>query len=146
MVTQLSLLLSLDHGEQGSVTRPLPIATVRLSNEGPGEIIVNRRLLLVPEEYPIQIGEITFRFIGPPDSFSLKVFNVNAGRAGIEFFVRLLPGEFVEKTFDLNNYFAYEIPGQYRIRAIYRNEVEHTAIKEEIWKGELMSNEEQFII
>src|SRR4051812_33186605 len=111
-VDELLLFLRLD--KKKVAPGELPEATVILSNEGRRELLINARLLSVPEGSPDTIGEIIFYIDGPPGSVSLKDFSVNAGRAKVQDFAKLLPGETLVKSYDLRRYFRYTEPGTYK--------------------------------
>jgi len=143
---QDDLLLFLQLEKKIVLPGELPEAVVVLTNEGGSELLVNARLLAVPEAYPETIGEIVFSIDGPSDSINLKVFNVNAGRAKPEDFARLKPGETIVKNFDLNNYFRFTDPGLYKASVFYRNVIDLSYEGMESWKGELSSNVEDFEI
>lgn len=141
---ELTIHLALDKTE----TPPgqLPEATLVLSNEGSSGLLVNARMLLVPGGTPEGIGEVVFRIAGPPGTISLKTFQVNAGAAGREDFVRLQPGESIIKNYPLEKYFRYINPGSYRIAATYRNVLRISDGKMTAWTGSLSSNELHFEI
>lgn len=124
----------------------LPEAVVILTNEGRNELLINARLLSVPEGYPETIGEIIFFIDGPADSVNLKDFSVNAGRAKLHDFAPLKPGETIVKTFDLNKYFRFMDPGIYKASVLYRNVIGLSIDEMDSWTGEIASNVETFEI
>ena len=143
---KLSLSLTLIPDKRKVRKDNLPNAKVRLKNEGTQVIIVNGRMLLMPAGSPSRVKEMVFSISGPPGSISLKAVTVKAGVAGREHFVRLLPGEFIDKVYELKEYFYYDQPGNYTIEAIYYNETEYEIPGNKSWKGELVSNKEHFEI
>lgn len=140
------LTLHLGLESKGESTDRLPEATVVLTNEGSSLLLVNARLLLVPEGGPEEHGEINFSIEGPPESFSMKTFRVNSGRPKPENFVKLMPGESLVRSYDLGKYFHYEDPGSYKIIATYRNVTDINVGGTNSWKGSLVSNAAQFEI
>jgi hypothetical protein len=140
------LLLFLRLDKKKVTPGELPEATVILSNEGRRELLVNARLLSVPEGSPDTIGEIIFSIDGPPGSLNLTVFSVNAGRAKVQDFARLMPGETLVKSYDLRKYFRFTDPGVYKASVTYRNVIEISFEEMDGWVGQLNSNEETFEI
>jgi hypothetical protein len=143
---QLSLSLSLVSDKRIFLKNDLPDVKVRLKNESNQKVVVNGRMLLVPAGSPPQIEEVTFSITGPSGSINLQTFRVNAGAAGIEYFVSLLPGAYIDKVYELKEFFYYDKAGQYKVRAKYHNEIDCEKIGIRSWKGELISNEEYFEI
>ncbi|MDV3310316.1 MAG: hypothetical protein LOY03_16025 [Cyclobacteriaceae bacterium] len=140
----LSLHLELDRKKV--TLGDLPVATVRLINEGPEVILVNARMLVAPAAHPDNLKELSFFIEGPEGSENLKRFRVNAGRATAENFARLFPGEYIFKTYDLSRYFSYDKTGKYKITAQYGNAVSLSVNNLTSWTGKLVSNEEFFEI
>jgi hypothetical protein len=143
---KLSLSLSLIPGDKTFTKGHLPDAKLRLKNEGTDEVVVNSRMLLAPKGYPSRVTEMALSIEGPPGSFNQKRYAINAGVAKAENFVRLLPGEYIDKTYKLDDYFYYDIAGQYKIKAKYHNEIEYKIMGNKSWRGDLESNELNFEI
>lgn len=143
---KLSLLLTLMPGQQPVEKEHLPDALIRLTNNSAETMLVNGRMLLAPEEYPSRINELALLVDGPPESFNMKVFHVNAGEAQPENFTLLQPGEYIEKRYALKDYFYYDQPGRYTIKASYHNEVTYEIPGISSWRGNLVSNEAHFEI
>lgn len=135
----LSLFLELDKNKV--TVGDLPVAKVRLINEGSELILVNARLLLAPTTYPDELKELSFLIEGPEGSENLMKFRVNAGRATTQNFVRLFPGEYVFQIYDLSRYFYYETIGKYKVTAVYANAISVLVDNMTSWTGRLLSNE-----
>jgi hypothetical protein len=138
----LSLKLILELDKKKVAIGNMPEATLRLLNEGQEMIIVNARMLLAPASTPKKLKEVDFMIAGPEDSINLKKFQVNAGPPALENFARLFPGEYIFKTFDLNKYFLYKTPGNYKIMARYNNVISVKVHDRFSWTGTLLSNDE----
>jgi hypothetical protein len=143
---KLSLTLTLSSPQGSTGEGQLPEARVTLTNNGPEPVLVNGRMLLIPEEYPGRLGEISLLVDGPPGSFDVMVANVRSGEAPPENFVLLLPGEYKEKKYAMGDYFDCDMPGEYVVRARYHNEVTCRKSGYEGWVGELESDEVRFRI
>ena len=137
---KLSLSLTLLPIDRPLPKGQLPSAIIRLSNDGDDMILVNGRMLLVPAGSPGTINELNLFVVGPPGSFSLKRFAVNAGQARAENFIGLAPGQYIERDYVLNDYFYYDQPGQYTAKATYHNEIAFESSGYKSWQGDLESN------
>ncbi len=124
----------------------LPEVTVRLINEGQEMVIVNGRLLVAPLRTPDSLKEISFVISGPEGSMNLRKVRVNSGQPNIDNFVRLFPGEYIFKTYDLSRYFSYKVSGNYKVAAEYCNTMNVVVDITKSWVGEIRSNEESFEI
>ena len=137
---KLSLSLTLLPIDRPLPKGQLPDAIIRLSNDGDDTIFVNGRMLLVPAGSPGTINELNLFVDGPPESFSLKRFSVNAGQAQAENFIQLTPGQYIERNYVLDDYFYYDQPGQYTAKAKYHNEVAFERSGYKSWQGDIESN------
>jgi hypothetical protein len=124
----------------------LPEVTVRLINEGAHILLVNSRMLLVPEESADDMKEMILVIEGPPESINLKRVHVNAKAPKPGDFVRLLPGEYLYSIYELEQYFSYEDAGGYRVFAEYYNAWDLIMGGIRSWKGQIRSNVEYFEI
>jgi len=124
---KLSLSLTLTPERQAVSKEELPDAIVRLSNDGDEAMLVNGRMLLVPEGASSRLDGLHLLIEGPPETFSLKKFRVNADEPAAGDMVRLSPGEYIEKRYALKDYFYYDQPGQYKIKATFHNELSNEA-------------------
>ena len=141
---KLSLSLSLVPDNRQYPKENWPLAQVKLKNESDELILVNGRMLHAPIGSPSTIAELEFLITNPPESINLRGLTVNAGNAQPEHFVILLPGEYIEKQYDLMECFYYDQPGTYKLKAKYYNEIDYEVSGIKSWKGELISNEVTF--
>ncbi|MFL6164113.1 MAG: hypothetical protein ACJ74U_18075 [Jatrophihabitantaceae bacterium] len=91
----------------------------RLANESGKPQLVNTRLLL---NHPGQSGEVSIEVTGPPGWTNAVQFRIRAGVAGVEFFRELADGEWVDQSWDLDQYLDLDAPGDYVITVSYRQE------------------------
>lgn len=140
----LTLIIMLD---KTTVTiGEMPVLTARLINEGEEILLVNSRMLLVPEGSPAYMRELIIHIEGPPGSLNLMSVHVHAKPPEPGDFVRLFPGEHLYSIYPLEEHFSYEEPGGYRIFAGYYNDKDLLVDGIRSWKGHIRSNEESFEI
>jgi hypothetical protein len=111
--------------EVGTVGEPVTL-TVALLNTGDEPIGVNARMLFNHETAPPGYGEIFVRIAGPPAYENLTRFTIRAGQPRDDDFQVLQPGERVVRTYELRRYQSLHLPGEYRVRVLYRNAVRRT--------------------
>ncbi len=106
---------------------------VRLTNPLDESVVVNRRLLLLPLGMPERFGELALDVGGPPGYQNVREIHVRTGPPRPEDFVKLAPGEAVERSVPLWRYESLHVPGQYTLSVTYHNTVPfalegHTAL------------------
>lgn len=140
----MSLQLHLELNKNKVTLGHLPEVTLRLYNSGHDEKLINSRMLLVPAHSPDRLKEVEFHFITPKGVVNLKKFAVNRKKSDKNNFARLLPGEYIIRSYDLSKYYSYKAKGRYKITGYYQNQVDLEINNLTSWQGKLQSNEKQF--
>ena len=113
---------------------------VRLRNMDGEPATVNGRLALNTPYAPQGMREIAFRLTDPsgtPLEFQAKV---NVGAPRDNHFKTLGPGEALERSYDLAQYYDFGQPGTYSVQAVYQNLSEPEAGHgPAVWQGEIES-------
>jgi hypothetical protein len=121
-------------------------ATLRLQNVGSVPVLINRRMgvKLYDVEGPGEVWFIITSTTGAEAQWSAQSVRINRGLPEDYDFSELAPGEVIELTYILNNYYALEV-GEYKIKAIYHNQYDPRN-GQVAWKGKLESNIVTFTI
>lgn len=137
------LLISLEELHYGP-DQPVPLA-VTLLNPGDSAVFVNARLALNTPFAPALFREVTLQIARTGAEalpFDARI-NIGAPREGD--FRLLLPGEQVEKRYQLRNYYDLQ-PGTYSVQAVYQNRQGFEQGDARAWQGEIVSDAITFTI
>lgn len=139
----LELTLSFD---QASYAVGTPIAArVTLRNAGPEPALVNTRLALNRSSAPRDFRDVSLVITTASGDRLDFLPKVNIGTPKDSYFKSLAPGEAVERSYALQDYFRLDQPGSYTAQATYQNQVDPTS-GQPAWKGEVTSNPVSFTI
>jgi hypothetical protein len=140
---RLRLVLEPSQAEYG-VDEELPVR-VLLVNAGDDPVTVDGRLAVSSPSGP---GELAFSVIDPSGERLPFGARVNLGRPGAGDVATIAPGDSVDATIDLVDYFDLSEPGTYRVSATYRaagdfdeGDDEDGGAFVEVWTGTLESDE-----
>lgn len=120
-----------------AVGEPIPI-TVRLRNDSPDAIIVNKRLALNSQHAPAQFSDVALIVKDANGQQKEFLKRIRIGNASEGDFTLLEPGASVERSYNAAEYYQLTEPGAYTIEARYQNRAQPAG--GEAWQGELSSN------
>jgi len=121
-------------------------ATVILTNISEDSIMVNKRLAINPGSMADNYWEVRFEITYPPGPHDEIYSMINRRKAAIRDFRQINPGEQVSRGIILSDYYALTLPGDYIVRAIYRNLNNGNQFNISAWTGELVSKPSFFKI
>ncbi len=121
--------------------------TFTLRNAGAEPALVNARLGINTPHAPQEFRELALNVTGPAGQPLDFMARVNVGDPEDQDFKLLQPGESVESTYALSDYFLLEQPGAYQVHATYQNRSDPShANGHAAWKGEVTSNPVTFTL
>ena len=139
----LELTFSLD---QADIAAGTPVmARVTLRNNGPEPALVNGRLALNTPFAPLPFRDVSLTVTGPSGDGLDFLPKVNIGTPRDSYFRSLAPGDVVERTYALQDYYSFDQPGRYSIQATYQNQADPTT-GQPAWKGEVTSNVASLVV
>lgn len=130
----LSLSISLPRASFGPAEQ-IELTAV-LANTGSAPLLVNGRLALNDPTAPAAFRELALRISragGAALPFDARI-NLGAPREGN--FRLLEPGQQVERSYELRNYYGLT-PGSYTVEAVYENRQEFAREGQRAWQGEV---------
>lgn len=139
----LKLGLTLNQ-ERFALGQPIPGRLV-LQNAGDEPLLVNSRLAINKSFAPAPYREVYFTLDDPSGKAVDFMLKINIGEPSGEDFKELAPGESVERSFDLDMYYALERTGEYSLQAFYENHAEPDDGRK-VWTGKVKSDPVSFAL
>lgn len=137
----IGLTLALTCTQPPGASRGSLDCTVALQNRNDRPVWVNGRMAVNHPLSPPHLREVDFLIHDSSGHVAEFAAKVRIGRPQREDFVELLPGEAVERAFDLALWYALAPGEEYEVHAIYENYFVPEGLKEaSVWTGRLLSH------
>jgi hypothetical protein len=120
-----------------SIGEPID-ATLILNNQSNTALTINKRMAINPW-WMRELWEVKFDIVFPPGERITATTLINRKEPDKEDFITLPPGEEIERTYILTDYYWMELPGIYEIRVIYHNSDDGRRFGLSAWMGEVTS-------
>ena len=121
--------------------------TFTLRNTEQTPVLVNGRLALNAPFAPPRYREVALTITAPSGQPLPFMAKLNLGGAQDKHFKLLQPGETVQHSYALRDYYRFDQPGAYTAEASYQNQAEPSqAGSLQPWKGELSAEPVSFTL
>lgn len=142
-MAELTLTLSMDKSTY-RLGESMRVST-SLQNTGDKDVIIHNRMALNSPNAPELVRDITYIIMGPTGERVPFLARVSVRPTNTDDFIVLSPGETIEQSYNIDEFYYIRDIGSYTIFAVYQNMLDSDN-NIPIWKGELTSNSEMFEI
>jgi len=129
--------------ENYSVGEEIKVSLV-LKNRTDAHVTVNKRMAFNPGHMGEGGWEVMFDINFPPGEHLTTVTFIRREELNQGDFTVLPPGGGTGMDYKLTRYFSMKLPGDYEVKAVYRNVVDGSQFGLSAWTGEITSNSVSF--